>query len=74
MLLPQTPEERSRVEQMLGVFGTSTEYVPHLKAILDNSRSPYAQHFATSNLLKLVTDHTIRSVVALGIGRRRGWK
>lgn len=84
----QSPEERSRVEQMLGVFSTSTEHIGYLKvsacccrlpttagppipgltsttypppqAILDNSRSPYAQLLASSSLLKLVTDHTLR--------------
>jgi hypothetical protein len=30
------------------------------QAILDNSSSPYAQHMAATNLLKLATEHTIR--------------
>eukprot|EP00877_Chromochloris_zofingiensis_P005215 jgi/Chrzof1/14695/Cz09g12110.t1 len=55
----QTPQERTQAEQMLRVFGQSTEYIPHCKAILDNSRSPYAQMLASSSLLQLVTEHTL---------------
>ncbi|MEW5298899.1 MAG: hypothetical protein WDW36_001972 [Sanguina aurantia] len=59
----QNPQERLQVEQILGTFGQSTEYVSHLRAILDNSRSPYAQMLASSSLLKLVTDHSLSASV-----------
>lgn len=55
----QSQAERVQVEQMLGVFGQSTEHVPALKAILDNSRSPYAQLLASSSLTKLLTEHSL---------------
>ncbi|KAF8061166.1 XPO7 [Scenedesmus sp. PABB004] len=55
----QTPQERTQAEQALRPFGQSTEYITHCKAILDNSRSPYAQLLASSSLLKLVTEHQL---------------
>jgi hypothetical protein len=33
---------------------------PRAQAILDSSEQPYAQLFASSTLMKLVTDHSIR--------------
>ncbi|KXZ55001.1 hypothetical protein GPECTOR_3g165 [Gonium pectorale] len=48
---------------MLGVFGQSTEHVPALKAILDNSRSPYAQLLAVSSLTKLLTEYSLSTSV-----------
>jgi len=59
----QSQQERSQVEAMLGVFGQSTEYIVHLKAILDNSSSPYAQHMAATSLLKLATEHSLSAQV-----------
>ncbi|PNW69825.1 hypothetical protein CHLRE_19g751347v5, partial [Chlamydomonas reinhardtii] len=59
----QSQAERVQVEQMLGVFGQSTEHVPALKAILDNSRSPYAQLLASSSLTKLLTEHSLNPSV-----------
>ena len=81
---PQAPQERAAAEQLLRVFGQSTNYVAHCKvrrprlgragwgrvrggtgrtcaqAILDNSRSAYAQLLAASSLLKVVTEQTLR--------------
>ncbi|KAG2485018.1 hypothetical protein HYH03_016221 [Edaphochlamys debaryana] len=59
----QSQAERVQVEQMLGVFGQSTEHVPALKAILDNSRSPYAQLLASSSLTKLLSEHSLSPTV-----------
>jgi hypothetical protein len=61
----QVPQERAQAEQMLRVFATSTEYVPHCKAILDSSSSPYAQLLATSSLIKIVTEHSMATQVRL---------
>lgn len=55
----QNPQERAQAEQLLRVFGTSTEYAAHCKAILDNSSSPYAQLLASSSLIKIVTEHSL---------------
>lgn len=105
----QVPQERTQAEQVLRVFGQSTEYLPHCKvghsrwqhdtqhvpraallrrhaecthqaappaaslslplfsqALLDNSRSPYAQHLASSSLLKLLTEHSLTCVLVVG--------
>ncbi|EFJ44129.1 hypothetical protein VOLCADRAFT_65225 [Volvox carteri f. nagariensis] len=59
----QSQAERTQIEQMLGVFGQSTEHVPALKAILDNSRSPYAQLLASSSLTKLLAEHSLNPSV-----------
>ncbi|GIL63010.1 hypothetical protein Vafri_17171 [Volvox africanus] len=59
----QTQAERTQIEQMLGVFGQSTEHVPALKTILDNSRSPYAQLLAASSLTKLLSEHSLNPSV-----------
>eukprot|EP00891_Asterochloris_glomerata_P007395 jgi/Astpho2/7395/fgenesh1_pm.00114_%23_12_t len=61
----QSLQERTQAEQFLRVFGLSTEYVSHCKAILDNSQSPYAQLLASSSLLKVVTEHSLSSAVKL---------
>lgn len=61
----ESPSERAHAEQVLRPFSQSTEYVPHCKAILDSSRSPYAQHLASSSLLKLLTEHTLSPAVRL---------
>lgn len=61
----QNPQERAQAEQMLKVFGLSTEYVPHCKAILDNSSSPYAQLLASSSLVKVATEHSLTTQVKL---------
>eukprot|EP00798_Chlamydomonas_sp_ICE-L_P019293 gene19293-25939_t len=63
LYLTQSQEERLQVEQMLGVFGQSTEYIADLKAILDSSSSPYAQHMAATSLLKLATEHSLSAPV-----------
>eukprot|EP00798_Chlamydomonas_sp_ICE-L_P003304 gene3304-13331_t len=63
LYLAQTQQERTQVEQMLGVFGQSTEYIAYLKFILDSSSSPYAQHMAATNLLKLATEHSLSAPV-----------
>eukprot|EP00889_Picochlorum_renovo_P000191 jgi/Picre1/27221/NNA_000190.t1 len=55
----QNPQERSQADQALKVFGTLPEYMAHCKTVLDNSSSPYAQVFAASSMLKLVTEHTL---------------
>lgn len=51
---------------LLVVVACSYHQVPNhwhaLQAILDNSRSPYAQMLASSSLLQLVTEHTLRYV------------
>lgn len=51
--------ERSQADEALKVFSRSPEYLVHCKTILDNSTSPYAQVFAASSMLKLVTEHSI---------------
>jgi len=61
----QNLEERAHAEQYLRVFGQSTEYIAHCKALLDNSQSPYAQLLATSSLLKVVTEHSLSIPVKL---------
>ncbi|KAK9818400.1 hypothetical protein WJX72_012091 [[Myrmecia] bisecta] len=61
----QDPQERSQAEQFLRVFGLSTEYVAHCKAILDSSQSAYAQHLASSSLIKVITEHTLSTPVKL---------
>lgn len=61
----ENPQERSLAEQHLRQFGQSTEYISHCKAILDNSRSPYAQLLASSSLLKVVTEHSLSPAVRL---------
>lgn len=61
----QNPEERAHAEQYLRVFGQSTDYIAHCKALLDNSQSPYAQLLATFSLLKVVTEHTLSVPVKL---------
>ncbi|PSC72660.1 exportin-7 isoform X2 isoform A [Micractinium conductrix] len=65
LYVSQVPQERAQAEQMLRVFGTSTEYVSHCKAILDNSTSPYAQLLASSSLIKIVTEHSLAPQVKL---------
>ncbi|KAK9853645.1 hypothetical protein WJX84_008704 [Apatococcus fuscideae] len=55
----QVQQERTKVEEMLRVFSSSTEQVASCKAILDNSKSAYAQILATSSLLKIVTDQIL---------------
>ncbi|GAB4820934.1 hypothetical protein N2152v2_007980 [Parachlorella kessleri] len=59
------PTERSQAEQMLKVFGMSTEYVAHCKTILDISNSPYAQLLASSSLIKVITEHTLGAQIKL---------
>jgi len=54
----QDAAQRSQTEQMLRPFGTSTEYIPQCRAILDTSSNPFAQHFAAASLLKLLTEHS----------------
>jgi len=51
--------ERSHADQALKPFSSSPEYMVHCMTILDNSSSPYAQVFAASSMLKLVTEHGI---------------
>ena len=48
---------------MLRPFGTNTEYIPQCKAVLDGSINPYAQHFAASSLVRLLTENTLSSQV-----------
>mmetsp|Transcript_8801 Transcript_8801/g.18815 ORF Transcript_8801/g.18815 Transcript_8801/m.18815 type:complete len:1064 (-) Transcript_8801:979-4170(-) len=59
----QSQQERAQVEQMLGVFSQSVDYIAHLKAILDNSSSPYAQHMASTALLKIATENSLSPAV-----------
>ena len=49
--------------QMLRPFGTNTDYIPQCKAVLDASINPYAQHFAASSLVRLLTENTLSSQV-----------
>ena len=51
--------------QMLRPFGTNTEYIPQCKAVLDASINPYAQLFAASSLVRLLTENTLSSQVCL---------
>lgn len=61
----QNHQERQSVEQMLAVFGQSTDHIVQLKAILDTSSSPYAQHMAATNLLKMATEHSLSGPVRM---------
>lgn len=63
LYLSQVHQERSQAEQYLRVFVQSAESVSMCKAVLDNSRSPYAQLFASSSLIRLVTEQAISSAV-----------
>jgi exportin-7 len=63
----QDPNERSNAEQCLRPFTTSTEFTPHLRTILDNSDNPYAQCFASSSLLTVITEQAVRADVKLDI-------
>lgn len=44
---------------MVRAFGTSTEYIPQCRAMLDGSANPYCQHFAASSLVRLLTENTL---------------
>jgi hypothetical protein len=57
--------------QMLRAFGTNTEYIPQCKAILDASNNPYAQHFAASSLVRLLTENTLSSQARARPAQRR---
>ncbi|CAK0751589.1 hypothetical protein CVIRNUC_002079 [Coccomyxa viridis] len=61
----QDAAERAHAEQVLRVFGQSTDYITACKTILDNSQSPYAQLLASSSLLKVITDHTLSLPIKL---------
>ncbi|KAL3148536.1 hypothetical protein ABBQ38_013973 [Trebouxia sp. C0009 RCD-2024] len=65
LYLSQDHQERYRAEQYLRVFGQSAESVSMCKAILDSSRSPYAQLFAASSLVKVVTEQALSASVKL---------
>ncbi len=55
---------------MLRAFGTNTEYIPQCRAILDGSSNPYAQHFAASSLVKLLTENTLSPQARLPVATR----
>eukprot|EP00892_Ulva_mutabilis_P000720 jgi/Ulvmu1/10649/UM066_0030.1 len=63
----QDPNERKQAEESLTPFGKSTDYIPHLRTILDNSNNPYAQYFASSSLLKMITEQSVRVEIKLEI-------
>jgi len=48
--------ERRRLEESLSGFSTSLELIPQIKFVLEHSQSPYAIHFVTSGLLKLLVN------------------
>lgn len=58
-----TVEQRAEAERMLGGLSSSTEFIPHCRVILDNSRSNYAQLLAAQTLLKLVNENTLSGTV-----------
>ncbi|KIY97323.1 hypothetical protein MNEG_10639 [Monoraphidium neglectum] len=59
----QSVEQRTEAERMLGGLSSSTEFIPHCRVILDNSRSNYAQLLAAQTLLKLVNENTLTGSV-----------
>lgn len=52
-------DERSAAEQALQSFSMNADYIPECQFILDNSNSPYAQHLASSSLIKQVSSHSL---------------
>mmetsp|Transcript_3867 Transcript_3867/g.5404 ORF Transcript_3867/g.5404 Transcript_3867/m.5404 type:complete len:1062 (+) Transcript_3867:120-3305(+) len=48
---------RTQVEQALLPFSTRTDYIGQAKFVLDTTQSPYAQHFAASSILKLISNN-----------------
>eukprot|EP00271_Cylindrocystis_brebissonii_P005659 TRINITY_DN17835_c0_g2_i1.p1 TRINITY_DN17835_c0_g2~~TRINITY_DN17835_c0_g2_i1.p1 ORF type:complete len:1060 (+),score=142.88 TRINITY_DN17835_c0_g2_i1:716-3895(+) len=61
------PAERTHAEQTLQCFSVKPEYIPQCQLILDNSSSPYAQHLASSSLVKQVSEHSLSVQLRLDI-------
>eukprot|EP00898_Chlorokybus_atmophyticus_P001655 jgi/Chlat1/2490/Chrsp175S02362 len=55
----QDPQERQHAERTLAVFSVNPEYISQCEYILTSSSSPYAQHLASSSLVKLISDNNI---------------
>ncbi|KAK9671280.1 hypothetical protein RND81_12G019100 [Saponaria officinalis] len=55
----QDSSERAYVENTLGSFSRDSNSVPQLQYILENARNPYAVLFASSSLLKHVTENSL---------------
>lgn len=48
-------DARSQAEQALSVFNVAAERIPQLQYVLEHSVQPFAQHFASLALSKLIT-------------------
>lgn len=55
----QDSAERAYAENTLRSFSQDTNYMPQLEYILENARNQYAVLFASSSLLKHVTDNSL---------------
>ncbi|KAL9232683.1 hypothetical protein vseg_007764 [Gypsophila vaccaria] len=55
----QDSAERAFVENTLGSFSQDSNSIPQLQYILENARNPYAVLFASSSLLKHVTENSL---------------
>ncbi|XP_074320623.1 uncharacterized protein LOC141657333 isoform X2 [Silene latifolia] len=55
----QDSAERAYVENTLGCFSRDSNNIPQLQYILENARNPYAVIYASSSLLKHVTENTL---------------
>lgn len=58
---PTDLEARKRAEQLLNTYATNVEYYPQAKAVIESSKSPYAQHLACTALVKLMTAQSANS-------------
>lgn len=61
------PAERSHAEQTLQCFSVNVELISQCQYILENSTSPYAQHLASSSLVKQVSDQSLAVQLRLEI-------
>lgn len=53
------------VRELTAVLGDTSDLILYLQVLLHNSQSAYAQLLACSSLLKIVTEHTLRSGLSL---------
>lgn len=63
----QDSVERAHAESTLKCFSLNIDYISQCQYILDNTSSPYALMFASSSLLKQVTEHSLPLQLRLDI-------
>lgn len=63
----QDSVERAHAESTLKCFSLNTDYISQCQYILDNTSSPYALMFASSSLLKQVTELSLPLQLRLDI-------